>query len=111
MRSEIEHWLDCKTISDTDPFLRSRPAIIWYLRRLVHGSANTMPRIVANDSVTEFLCMLLHRPTDVTDPVIRPAGLDTKFQTLLSNADKLLKLGSNLSNRDSRCRISHKTLE
>ena len=69
----------------------ARSAVIRYLRRLVHLTSDPMTGIVTNNAVAVFLSMLLDRPTDIADPVSRPALLDTEFQALVRHADELLQ--------------------
>ena len=49
----------------------------------MHLTSDPVTRIVTNDPVTVFVGVLLDRPTDVSDPVSRPALLDTEFQALV----------------------------
>src|SRR3954471_15893848 len=108
--AQIEHRLYGKAVASPYLFPRPRTAIIRNLRRFVHRPANAVSRIVANDPVTELLRVLLNRPTDVPDTLVRMAFLDPKFQAFIGHADQLLKFFADLTNGNGSSGIADETL-
>ena len=62
--------------------LSSRPAIIRYLRRLVHSAADPVAGVVANDAITVLFRMLLNDGPDIADPLVRPALLQYQVRDI-----------------------------
>ena len=91
MRAYIQHRFDGKTVTRTNAFLRSRPAVIGYLRRLVHLPPYAMAGIITHDAVPKLFCMLLYRETDIAEPIVGPAGIDAQLKALVSYPDKLFE--------------------
>src|SRR5688500_16289456 len=70
-----------------------------------------MAGIVSYDTIAEFLGVLLHCKSYVSNTVVRTARLDAKLQTFLCYANKLLKFCRDLPNGHSRSRIAYKALK
>jgi hypothetical protein len=84
---DIQHWLDRETVARSDLLFCARSAIVRYLGRLMHPAADTVTSVIANNAISVLFRMLLNDCTDIANPLIRPALLDPKSQTLLGYAN------------------------
>jgi hypothetical protein len=76
----------------------------------MHRTPYPVSRVVADDAVPVFVCVLLDGPPDIADPISRSGGLDAKLETLLGNTDKLLELVRDLANGNCNGGIANKSL-